>query len=198
MPAPGVGYPLLVLAAPRLAARTGSGYLRMHWLLVWEVPSAAARTRSGHPTPRARLGSGRTGASVRCSDGIGTAFRMTSCDVLAHRYRGRTAPCDVLGHRYRAWTPSRSVLGARYRGRTRPPRVSDRHDRAWMARHAVPIAPSARGRVPDSRSCGEIAYLPNEEPVHSEVSRTRAYSETRSRKNEKRVPDPGRTTEGVC
>src|ERR1019366_5636610 len=135
MPAPGVGYPLLVLAAPRLAARTGSGYLRMHWLLVGEVPSAAARTRSGHPTPRARLGSVRTGASVRCSDGIGTAFRMTSCDVLAHRYRGRTAPCDVLG--------------PRYRGRTRPPRVSDPHDRAWMARHAFPIAPSARGRVPD-------------------------------------------------
>jgi hypothetical protein len=28
--------------------------------------------------------------------------------------------------------------------------------------------------------------------VHSEVSRTRACNETRSRKNEKWVPDPGR------
>jgi hypothetical protein len=51
---------------------------------------------------------------------------------------------------------------------------------------------SARGRVPDSRSCGEIACLPNQEPVHSEVSRTHACSETRSRKNGKRVPDSGR------
>jgi hypothetical protein len=37
-----------------------------------------------------------------------------------------------------------------------------------------------------------MAYLPNQEPVHSEVSRTRVCSETRSRKNEKWVPDPGR------
>src|ERR1019366_1331479 len=64
---------------------------------------------------------------------VSSAFRWLDCDVPGCRYRVPMASCDV---------PARED-----RGRTRPSRVSDRHDRAWTARHAVPIAPSARGRV---------------------------------------------------
>ena len=158
-PAPGAGYPLLVLAAPRLVPRTGSGYVRAHWLLVWEVSSAAARTRSGYPTPSARLGSGRRYRVPMDSCGVlGRRYRAwtLSSGVLGHRYRGRTSPSSILRHRYRVPMASCDLPAGEYRRRTRPSRVSDRHDRAWTARHAVPIAPSARGRVPDSRSCGEL------------------------------------------
>jgi hypothetical protein len=182
----------------------------VHWLVVWEVPSAAARTRSAYPTPSARLGSGRRyrapldscdvpGCPYRVSDGV---MRRTRAPVpRVDAFRPAYSGIGTVGARAH---PAYSGIGTAFRWLhatyrpastrrwARPSRASDRHDRAWTARHAVPIAPSARGRVPDSRSCGEIAYLPNQEPVHSEVSRTRACSETRSRKNGKRVPDSGR------
>jgi hypothetical protein len=113
----------------------------------------------------------------------------TACGVIQGRQRRASTLHRTVGTPYRRASTSYEAVGTPYR------RPSTSHE-AIGTRYRRPGTPrpktSARGRVPASRSCGEVVYRRAMGTVHPWEFTLRAPPTARMPKNEEWVPDPGR------